>query len=574
MSRVGRIVLVAIVIACGPIGFLAQAQASPPGASNSTVPPPVPELPAIPGLPGLQLGLPMPVLPGSASPPTLLVNAAPPSVEQSLGTDVPLPVLSVPQPPGALSGSPETVSPPTPPISTVPPSVQRLINSVVPPAVLSAPAPPGALSGSPTPAGTAPPSLQQLINTVVPPPAIPGPADEVPPTPGISPALARLQEAVMPGDVGDPIFDQWPADLARRAPGDVIETRDVTATAAPMVLAPVRQVVLMKFRSTDTVGAPSFGTATLVIPAAAWTGAGARPVVVNNLPIDALARRCTAGYTMAHGFSDPSSVTDLVPPTTQLAVVRGYAVLIPDHEGPRMAYAEPYVAGHVVLDSIRAVRRLLPGEFGNSRFAMHGYSGGAIATRGAVGLIGSYAPELARVIVGAALGGVPVDYRILTRSMNGNLAAGFYLAAAFGIARERPELLAQMNNLARWAAISVIKDSCSTIFVLAGPSMLPIQIAANTPDVLHSPLAERILAITRMDGMKSPVPLYVYNGAQDFWIPAQGPREYYERQCALGARAVYREVLGEHIIGLATGYPGAAAWVDQRLQGIPAPNEC
>ncbi|WP_254206587.1 lipase family protein [Nocardia alni] len=503
MRSVGRIVLVSIMIACGPIGFLAQAHAAPPRVPNSPVPPPVPGLPVIPGLPGLPFDLPAP-----------------------------------------------------PPVRPVRPPL------------------PGTVSSPPPPPGTVAPSVQQLLDTVVPAPAVPRPADEIPPTPGISPALARLQQAVMPEDVGDPMFDQWPADLAGRVPGDVIQTRDVTATAAPIVLAPVRRVVLLKFRSTDAVGAPSFATATFVIPAAAWTGAGQRPVVVNNLPIDALARRCTAGYTMAHGFSGTSSVTDLVPPTTELAVARGYAVLIPDHEGPRMAYAEPYVAGHAVLDSIRAVRRLLPGEFGDSRFAMHGYSGGAIATRGAVGLIDSYAPELARVIVGAALGGVPADYRILSHSMDANLASGFLMAAAFGIARERPELLAQMNNLARWAAISPIKDSCDTVFALAGAGMLPIEIAARTPDVLHGPLAERIFAITRMDGMKSPAPLYVYNGAQDFWIPAQGPREYYARQCALGARAVYRDVVGEHIIGMAAGYPGAAIWVDQRLQGIPAPNEC
>ncbi len=40
-------------------------------------------------------------------------------------------------------------------------------------------------------------------------------------------------------------------------------------------------------------------TATLVVPAGAWTGAGSRPVVVNNLPIDALGRTCTPGWCMS-----------------------------------------------------------------------------------------------------------------------------------------------------------------------------------------------------------------------------------------------------------------------------------
>ncbi|MFE3290410.1 lipase family protein [Rhodococcus sp. NPDC059234] len=94
-------------------------------------------------------------------------------------------------------------------------------------------------------------------------------------------------------------------------------------------------------------------------------------------------------------------------PTTALAAQRGYAVLIPDHEGPRIAYAEPFVAGHAVLDSIRRLRGALPDEFGDSRFAMVGYSGGATATHGAAKLIDSYAPELAGHVVGAALRGIP-----------------------------------------------------------------------------------------------------------------------------------------------------------------------
>ncbi|WP_067664485.1 lipase family protein [Nocardia miyunensis] len=433
-----------------------------------------------------------------------------------------------------------------------------------PPALPAIPALPGIDIGA----------VQRWIDAVVPAPPIVSPADPIAASPGASADLARLQQAVMPSAVGDPIFDQWPPDLAAEVPGAIIAVRDVTATAAPVLVVPVRQVLLLKFRTTDAYGGASFATATLVIPAANWVSPGERPVVVNNLAIDALGRACTPGYTLAHGFNAHTNLGDDLPPTTQLAVLRGYAVLIPDHEGPRMAYAEPYVAGHAVLDSIRAVRNLRPEEFGASRFAMHGYSGGAIATRGAVALIGSYAPELTTVIVGAALGGVPVDYRMLASSMNANLASGIFLAATFGVARERPEILGMMNNLARWAAISPLKDTCDSVFAPIGVLMLPADLAAKVPDALHSPLADRIYAVTVMSGMRSPVPLYVYQGAQEFWIPARGARDYYAQQCALGARAVYRNVLGEHLIADALGYPEAAAWVDQRLQGIPAPDEC
>ncbi|MGV9679920.1 lipase family protein [Nocardia sp. NPDC003482] len=438
------------------------------------------------------------------------------------------------------------------------------------PAQPDPPAPPGL----PLPPNLSLPGLQQWIDAVIPPPPIPAPPGPMAAA-GLTPALTNLQSAVMPSDSGDPLFDTWPPDLADHAPGDVLEVRDVTATGGPLVLVPVRQVLQLKFRTTDAHDAPSFATASLVVPAAPWPGPGPRPVLVNNLPIDALGRHCTPSYTLAHGLNGAdSATTDWIPPTTQLAALRGYAVLIPDHEGPRMAYAEPYVAGHAVLDSIRALRNWLPDEFADSRFVMHGYSGGAIATRGAVALLDSYAPELTPVVAGAALGGVPADYKILARSMNANLASGVFLAATFGVARERPEILGMMNNLGRWAAISPLKDTCAGIFGATGVLMLPIDIAADVPDPLHSDLAADIYRVTRMQGMKSAVPLYVYNGEQEFWIPAEGARTLFREQCALGVHAVYRSVPGEHIIAAATGYPDAMNWVDQRLRGVPAPNEC
>ncbi|WP_040778112.1 lipase family protein [Nocardia pneumoniae] len=440
------------------------------------------------------------------------------------------------------------------------------------------PAPPlPDVSGVYPPPGGLLPELQQFIDRVIPPPPIaplPEPSSPTQQATTLTPSLAALRMATMPAPVGDPMFDLRPANLDELIEGQVIDVRDVSATTAPLMLLPIQRALLVKYRTTDAHGAPSYATATLVVPAAAWPGPGPRPVVVNNLPIDALGRVCTPGYTLAHGLHPDTSVTDFVPPTTHVAALRGYAVLIPDHEGPSMAYAEPIVAGHAVLDAIRAVRGLLPEEFGASKFGMAGYSGGAIATHGAVKLIAGYAPELAEVIVGAALGGVPADYEILARSMNGNLASAVFMGAVFGIGRERPEILARMNNLAQWVATSPVKDMCGSSYGLAGLLMLPIDVAANYPDPLHSALAADVYRVTRMEGVKSAAPLYIYNGEQEFWIPAEGARNLYWEQCRLGVPAVYRSVLGEHIIAGALGYPEAMVWLDDRLRGVEAPDEC
>ncbi|WP_257881346.1 lipase family protein [Gordonia terrae] len=419
-----------------------------------------------------------------------------------------------------------------------------------------------------------PPPVVGAIDEAVPPPPIPR-LGVIPPRAragGFDHRTLELLESILPSPTGDPMFDRWPVDLLGRAPGDVIATRDVTAAAGPVVTVPLRSATLIKFRSTDAVGAPIYGTATLLVPRRAVDAS--MPMLVNNLPIDSLGAACTPGYTLAHGFSIATGITDLVPPATQLALDQGFAVLVPDHQGPRMAYAEPVLAGHVTLDAIRAAVRVRPDTLRDSRIAMTGYSGGAIATHGASKLLGDYAPELTEQVVGAALGGVPADFRMLVGSMNANLASGLFHAATFGIAREHPEILALANRPARWLASSPLKNVCVIPEAIAGGTFLPMQVLSDDPDPFRSPTAERIYRLTRMADRVSAIPLLIYHGTHEWWIPAAGARALYREQCAHGATAAYREIFGEHVTAALLGFPVALDWLDRRLRGEPAVDEC
>lgn len=406
--------------------------------------------------------------------------------------------------------------------------------------------------------------------------AIPGVVGSVIPGPDLDPPppLETLYAKMLPKPVGDPFFDEYPPGLPGMTNGQVIETRDVTPAARALLRGPVREVRQIKVKSTDSAGAPSFATATLVVPATPWPGPGPRPILVNNVPINGLGRSCTPGHTLGNGITQSENFFDILPADTTKAEERGYAVLITDHEGPRMAYAEPFVAGHAILDSIRGLRAVFPAEFGASKLAMMGYSGGAIATHGAVKLIDTYAPELAGDIVGAAMGGVPADFEMLGRTMNGNLAGGLFLAAVFGIARENTEILPLINSLGQQMGITSIKDQCANTLALAGIPGIPAEALANIRRALDSPVAHDIYTKMKMADRKSGTPLYIYSGGQEFWVPALGSRNLYEEQCGHGVPAVYRQVPGEHLLAALTGNPGAFDWVDARLRGEAAPNEC
>lgn len=428
------------------------------------------------------------------------------------------------------------------------------------------------VQGSPNP-------LQQWIDSHVPPPTNMLPRASRPlAAPGDLPQeLTALWSAVQSAPTGDPFFDSWPADLDRFAPGDILEWRDVTASAMPTMLllnlTSISRATLLKFRTTNSAGEPSIGTATLVLPPNAWTGPGPQPVLVNAPATNSLNKRCTPGYVLSHGMEVPTG-NDFTPSPTTWAMQHGYALIIPDHEGPLMAYSEPSVAGHNVLDSMRAVRNFAPDQFGDSRFASTGYSGGAIASHAAAMLVQEYAPDLLPNFAGASFGGLVTDYRRFAHAFDGSYISAFLLSTVLALSREHPEILGLMNHAAEWLATSPVKDNCSGSFGALGIMPIPLDTMANTDKALNSESAEAIFQDLSMRGRKSGVPLFINHGIHDPWIPVAEAEQLWSEQCALGVAATKNIVGGEHLAAYVSSYGATMDWLDQRLRGEPAPGNC
>jgi pimeloyl-ACP methyl ester carboxylesterase len=420
-----------------------------------------------------------------------------------------------------------------------------------------------------SPANLPPSPLQNWIDANIKPPQLTAGPEQSP-----GDQQAALWRAILSSPTGDQTFDAWPANLAGLEPGQIIETRDVTATAAQHMAVPIQRAVLLKFRSTSGTGTPSFGTATLITPAASWNGPGPRPVEVNAMPINALGLHCTPGYQLSHDILDRTN-TDLVwfLPAIWSALNQGHAVLLPDHEGPLMAYGETNVAGHMMLDSIRAVRNALP-EYGDSRYVVEGYSGGAIAAYATAMLQSEYAPELSDVLMGVASGGLAADYRNIAHRFNGWIASGILLSVSTAIAREHPELLQYMNHLAQWVTTSPTRDLCGDADGPLGVVGIPMDVATNIGNPLDSPVAENLYRQLDLSDRKSGVPLYIYHGAWDPWIPIEDAQRMYGEQCSRGVPAIFRTVPGEHLSSYVTSFPGLEDWINARLRGEPAPSEC
>jgi hypothetical protein len=117
---------------------------------------------------------------------------------------------------------------------------------------------------------------------------------------------------------------------------------------------------------------------------------------------------------------------------------RGWAVSVPDFEGPQAAFSAGIQAGHAVIDSVRAVISFSKFQGPDKiRYALWGYSGGALASNWAAERQVSYAPELS--FAGAALGGMPSNFTQIVHTVSGGPTAAIIPYVLLGVTAQYPE---------------------------------------------------------------------------------------------------------------------------------------
>jgi hypothetical protein len=121
-------------------------------------------------------------------------------------------------------------------------------------------------------------------------------------------------------------------------------------------------------------------------------------------------------------------------------------VNVPDYEGPLASFTAGLMSGYATLDSVRAalscreMLRLSP----NARYAMYGYSGGALGAGWAAELQSQYAPELE--FSGAALGGLTPSVPSVLESVGGNMGAALIPHSILGLMSQYPEMKEEFNK--------------------------------------------------------------------------------------------------------------------------------
>lgn len=379
------------------------------------------------------------------------------------------------------------------------------------------------------------------------------------------------------GDVPLPDNDPFyavPANVGGMANGAIIRSRSITATSQSIPLPATAWQV--QYKTIDNTGAPTATVTTIMVPTAAWTGTGPRPVVSYQTAEDGVGTKCSPSYGIRAGLAAGATNSSNETSQMQQALLRGWTVVAPDYEGPRSMFLGAEGEARGVLDSLRAVRAFSPAGIAPSApLALWGYSGGAFASSVAAQMQPRYAPELK--LSGVALGGLVGDLRATIHAFSGSFAGGALVMGFVAVDRAYPEYhLTQYLNDAARAAMANSQTDCINDAAMKYP-FARLEQYTSDPGIIDGsvlkPLFERINPLT-FPGVPA-APVYDYHAVFDELAPIGPDRAVMDRFCRGGVPVQkVEDPVGEHISYLATGAPGALAYLGDRFAGKPAPGNC
>ncbi|WUD70161.1 lipase family protein [Nocardia sp. NBC_00508] len=379
-------------------------------------------------------------------------------------------------------------------------------------------------------------------------------------------------EPLYPRPDPDPFYAA-PADLAAHQPGDVLGARALP----PLAIFPGATVTLVKFRSTNSHGAPIAATTTVLTPFGQRPGG---PLLSYQHFINALGTQCAVSHAL---YSGDRNVT-VTMPTLNVVLAQGWSVALPDHLGPYFAFGAARLGGQITLDGIRAVKQLSALGVQHSPTVLAGYSGGGLATAWAAALQPSYAPELE--LAGAAFGGAPMNMVTMAEALGlgPHRSFGLAMAAAIGLEREYPDRL-PVSSYLNPRGLEVreqMANSCANEILTAGIGGSAGEYVTDT-SIFDSREARSVVEENSLElyaGVPE-TPIFEWHSPDDKQIPVESIENTVRRWCAAGVRVQTQRMPAvvplpdvDHLSAAVLGAPAALLWLDARVRGEPAPTNC
>ncbi|TNC26082.1 lipase family protein [Amycolatopsis alkalitolerans] len=386
--------------------------------------------------------------------------------------------------------------------------------------------------------------------------------------------LVSLTVGAAPAGAAD--FYDPPSPLPAGSPGDIIrhEPSQFFLDPAKTLPAPAKVQRIM-YRSTDTHGDPVAVTGTVLTPTLPWQGPGPRPIISYAAGTQGLGDQCAPSKALGAG-------QEYEGPFISGLLGRGYGVVITDYEGLGTPGVHTYVnrkaEGYAVLDAIRAAQRL-PGSGlpADGPVAIAGYSQGGGASAAAAELQPAYAPELQ--LKGAYAGAPPADLAAVARNLDGHYAVGFLLFAVASMNYAYPDLnITSVLNAKGKALEKQVENECTADAILNHAFTRTADLTADGRPItayLGEEPFKTVVGEQRIGLTPPAVPVLVAHSALDDIVPYPQGRTMAREWCSEGATVQFDTLAAPtHVGGALAAYPDAFAWLDARLHGAPAPDNC
>ncbi|WP_081880902.1 lipase family protein [Prescottella defluvii] len=379
-----------------------------------------------------------------------------------------------------------------------------------------------------------------------------------------------------PGQPSVDDFYRAPDGFESTAPGAILRERPVQL-ASYSALPFNAQAWQLLYRTTDLAGKPMASVTTVILPAGA-PPAGGRPLLSYQMATDSIDPACAPSIAMQPGSGLEAFASQGEMTFVGQALQRGWAVSVPDHQGPSARLGAPREPGYVALDGIRAAERFAPLGLSGAQtpVGLWGYSGGGLATGWAAEVQPSYAPELN--VRGIAVGS-PLSDSLALNHVSGTFWAGAQVLGIASAWRMFPdaarEIDARLTPEGR-AALIAPADQCvaSTIGTSAfrdntGYWTVPFA------ELVQVPAVAAAMAETRLGGSAPAAPVYLYSGVNDEVIRIGTVDRLAAAYCAGGTPVTYRrDEVSLHATLIVTGAADALNWLGDRIGGEPSAPGC
>lgn len=338
-------------------------------------------------------------------------------------------------------------------------------------------------------------------------------------------------------------------------------------------------------------------TGTYLQPRTPWTGPGTRPLAVVAPGTQGQGDHCAPSKTfqnLATVRTDPPGVGFGYEIFQAYALLeRGYAVAMTDYAGLGTPGPHPYVhreaSARAVLDLARAAGDVPGSDLGDSpRTVFTGYSQGGGAVAAAAELHPQYAPEVN--LVGTAAGSPPADLLATLEQIDGTAISGLIGYALNSLIYAHPEmgeLIDPYFNDAGRAMLAATSDQCvgetAIQFFHKRTSEFTVDGRSAGDIVRAEPRIGEFLEIQRIGRLTPSTPVRILSPLNDDAVPGHQSQQLGRDWCASGAAVemvidpmppIAPGLIVGHGAPMITGLGATVQYLDDRINGLPAPVNC